>query len=83
MASTEKLLVTNRGDIAVRIPRPAHEMGMATVAVDSDPDRSAPHVTQASEAFHMGPASVWKSSLNLDRIIEVSAKASVDACHLF
>lgn len=81
MASIQKLMVANRGEIAVRILQTAREMGMDTVAVYSDLDRSAPHVKQASEAYHIGPASARESYLNVDRIMEVATEANVDAIH--
>ena len=81
MASIEKLMVANRGEIAVRILQTAREMGMNTVAVYSDLDQSSPHVQQASEAYHIGPASARESYLNFDRIMEVATNANVDAIH--
>ncbi len=81
MTSIRKLLVANRGEIAVRIFQTAREMGLDTVAVYSDLDRSAPHVTQADEAYHIGPPSARESYLNLDRIMEVASMANVDAIH--
>ncbi|TAM88438.1 hypothetical protein EPN42_09400, partial [bacterium] len=70
-----KLLIANRGEIAVRILRTAREMGIATVAVYSEIDREALHVHLADEAFLLGPAQPAQSYLNVERLLEV-AKAS-------
>ena len=77
----KKVLVANRGEIAVRIMRSCREMGIPTVAVFSDADRSAMHVRYADEALHIGPAPSVESYLNIDRIIEAAKKSKADAIH--
>lgn len=77
----KKVLVANRGEIAVRIMRSCREMGIPTVAVFSDADRSAMHVRYADEAMHIGPAPSVESYLNIDRIIEAAKKSKADAIH--
>lgn len=77
----KKVLVANRGEIALRIMRSCREMGIPTVAVYSDADRSSMHVRYADEAYHIGPAPSVESYLNIDRIIEVAKKSKADAIH--
>jgi acetyl-CoA/propionyl-CoA carboxylase biotin carboxyl carrier protein len=76
-----KVLVANRGEIAVRILRACRELGITGVAVYSDADRDAPHVQFADEAWHIGPASPSKSYLNGKAILEAAAAARADAVH--
>jgi acetyl-CoA carboxylase biotin carboxylase subunit len=76
-----KLLIANRGEIAVRIIRACREMGIQTVAVYSDADTDALHVKYADEAVHIGPALSRKSYLNIDRIIQAATDKNVDAVH--
>ncbi len=76
-----KVLIANRGEIAVRITRTLHEMGIASVAVFSDIDRAALHVRTADEAYPIGPAPAAESYLRIDKIIDVAKKANVDAIH--
>jgi acetyl-CoA carboxylase biotin carboxylase subunit len=76
-----KILVANRGEIAVRIIRACHQMGIRTVAVFSDADADALHVKQADEAVNIGPALSRSSYLNMDRIIEAARDKNVDAIH--
>jgi acetyl-CoA carboxylase biotin carboxylase subunit len=76
-----KILVANRGEIAVRVLRACREMGIPGVAVYSDADRPAPHVRQADEAYLLGPAPSRESYLRGDRILEVARAAGVDAIH--
>lgn len=76
-----KILVANRGEIAVRIIRACKELGIPTVAVYSEPDESALHVQMADEAYCIGPASAIRSYLHVPSIIEVASKAGVDAIH--
>ncbi|MCX5794843.1 MAG: ATP-grasp domain-containing protein [Elusimicrobia bacterium] len=76
-----KVLVANRGEIAVRIMRTLREMGIASVAVYSEADAEAPHVAMADEAFFIGPAASAQSYLCMDRILEAAAKTGADAIH--
>ncbi len=76
-----KILIANRGEIAVRIIRTCRELGIATVAVYSDADRPALHVRMADEAYRIGPAPARESYLCGDRIIDVARKTSADAIH--
>ncbi len=76
-----KLLVANRGEIALRIIRGAREMGVATVAVHSEADRLAPHVLAADEAVEIGPAPSAESYLRIDRLIEAARATGADAVH--
>ncbi|CAI8453664.1 MAG: Biotin carboxylase [Cryomorphaceae bacterium] len=76
-----KLLVANRGEIALRVMRSAHEMGIKTVAIYSEADRRAPHVLFADEAVCVGPAPSAQSYLKGDLIISVAKDLGVDAIH--
>ncbi len=76
-----KILIANRGEIAVRIIRTCREMGIKTVAVYSDADRAALHVRYADEAHHIGPSPSSESYLRMDKIIEVAKKTKSDAIH--
>ncbi len=77
----KKVLVANRGEIAVRIIRACREIGIETVAVFSEADRMALHVRYADEAYLIGPAPSRESYLRQDKIIEVAHKSSADAVH--
>ncbi len=77
----DKLLVANRGEIAVRIIRACHELGIRTVAVYSDADRNAPHVRYADEAYHIGPSPAAESYLRVDKLLEVAKKSGATAVH--
>lgn len=77
----KKILIANRGEIALRIIRTARKMGIATVAVYSEADRQALHVRQADEAICIGPAPSIQSYLNKDRILEAAIKTGADAIH--
>jgi acetyl-CoA carboxylase biotin carboxylase subunit len=77
----KKVLVANRGEIAVRIFRACGERGLCTVAVYSDADRPALHVRYADEAYRIGPAPARESYLNVDAIIEAAKAAEADAIH--
>lgn len=77
----KKILIANRGEIAVRIIRACHELGIRTVAVYSDVDRNALHVRFADEAYHIGPPPARDSYLRIDKILEVAKKAEADAIH--
>lgn len=81
MALFKKILIANRGEIAIRITRACRELGIASVAVFSDADRDSLHVFLADEAYHIGPSPSKESYLNYQKIIEVAKKAGVDAVH--
>ncbi|MDF1737916.1 MAG: urea carboxylase [Verrucomicrobiales bacterium] len=76
-----KVLVANRGEIACRILRTLHEIGVASVAVYSEADRDAPHVAMAGEAFSLGPAPVKDSYLNQERLLEILKETGAEAVH--
>ena len=77
----EKILVANRGEIALRVMRTCREMGIASVAIYSDVDKNALHTRYANEAYHVGPSPSLQSYLNADKIIEISKEAGVEAIH--
>jgi len=76
-----RLLVANRGEIALRIIRACRELDIETVAVYSDADRAAPHALAADRAFHIGPAEAADSYLSVPRLIGVAREAAVDGVH--
>lgn len=76
-----KILIANRGEIALRIMKSAREMGIKTVAVYSDADRDSPHVKYADEAVHLGPPASAQSYLLGDKIIAVCKELQVDGIH--
>jgi acetyl-CoA/propionyl-CoA carboxylase biotin carboxyl carrier protein len=77
----EKVLVANRGEIAVRIIRALREMGVGSVAVYSDADRGALHTRLADEAYHIGPTPASESYLNVERLIEAAKRSGAEAVH--
>jgi acetyl-CoA carboxylase biotin carboxylase subunit len=77
----KKLLIANRGEIAVRVIRACREQGIATVAVFSEPDREGLHVQMADEAYPIGPAPALESYLVIERLLEVARTAGADAVH--
>jgi propionyl-CoA carboxylase alpha chain len=77
----KKILIANRGEIALRVMRSAREMGILTVAVYSEADRNSPHVRYADEAVCIGPAASNQSYLRGDKIIEVCKELGVDGIH--
>ncbi len=77
----KKILVANRGEIALRVMRTARKMGIQTVALYSDADRNAPHVRFADESIHIGPAPSAQSYLRGDKIIEAAKSLGVDGIH--
>src|SRR3974390_2825572 len=77
----KRILIANRGEIACRIIRTARRLGIATVAVYSDADRDALHVSLAEEAFWIGPAPARESYLNAGRILEAARSCRAEAIH--
>lgn len=77
----QKVLIANRGEIAVRIIQACQELGMKTVAIYSEADADALHVQLADEAYCVGPAPLAQSYLNIERIIEVATRTNVQAVH--
>src|SRR6201993_3239326 len=77
----KKILIANRGEIALRVMRTCRDMGISTVAVFSEADRKAPFVRYADEAECIGPPDSSKSYLNGDKIIEVAKQLNVDGFH--
>jgi acetyl-CoA carboxylase biotin carboxylase subunit len=76
-----KILIANRGEIAVRIIRACREMGLRTVAVYSDCDRTARHVREADQAVHIGPSEAAQSYLRIDAIVDAARRTGADAVH--
>jgi acetyl-CoA/propionyl-CoA carboxylase biotin carboxyl carrier protein len=76
-----KILIANRGEIAIRVIRTAREMGIATAAVYSEADRDGLHVRMADEAYLLGPAAPSQSYLNVERLLDVASRAGCDAVH--
>ena len=81
MARKQKLLIANRGEIAIRIARTCRDLGITTVAVYSDADRDALHVEMADESFRIGPALASSSYLSIERIVDVARKAKATLVH--
>jgi acetyl-CoA/propionyl-CoA carboxylase biotin carboxyl carrier protein len=77
----QKVLVANRGEIAIRVMRTLEEMGIGTVAVYSEPDRDAPHARRAEESYLIGPGPPNQSYLVVDKLIETAKKAGAEAIH--
>ena len=81
MATFRKVLIANRGEIAVRVARTLREMGIGSVGVYSEADAGAPHTQAVDEAHLIGPAAPMQSYLNQDRILEVARASGADAVH--
>ncbi len=81
MSYFNKVLIANRGEIAIRVMRACRELGIETVAIYSDPDKNALHVKYADEAFHVGEAHPSHSYLNKERICEIAQKSGAEAVH--
>src|ERR671927_1917231 len=76
-----KVLVANRGEIAIRVFRALEELGIGTVAVYSEPDRDAPHARRADEAYLVGPGPASESYLVVEKLIEVAQQSGAQAVH--
>jgi propionyl-CoA carboxylase alpha chain len=77
----QRILIANRGEIALRVARTCRELGIETIAVYSTPDRMAPHVRYCDEAYEIGPAASSESYLRQDAIVELGLKTRSDAIH--
>ena len=81
MARIQRVLVANRGEIACRVIRTCREMGLTSIAIFSEPDRTALHVLMADEAYPVGPGPSRESYLNMERVLETAKQVRADAIH--
>src|SRR5271165_1451374 len=77
----EKVLIANRGEIAIRVARALDELGVASVAVYSELDRDAPHVGRAGEAYNLGDGPAAENYLNVERILDAARRSGAEAIH--
>ena len=81
MKPIARVLIANRGEIAIRVARAARDHGIVPVAIYSDGDRNAQHVLACDEAFALDGKSAAESYLNIEKIIAIAKKANIDAIH--
>src|SRR5262245_57444111 len=81
MPHFHKILIANRGEIALRVMRTCRAMGIGTVAIYADPDRHAPFVRTADEAVYIGPPVTGSSFLAIDTILDAARRTGADAVH--
>ena len=81
MTPLKRVLIANRGEIAVRIIRTLRELDLTSIAVFSEPDRASLHVLMADEAYPIGPGPARESYLHLERVIETAVRVKADAIH--
>src|SRR5262245_16214867 len=81
MKKLKRVLIANRGEIAVRVIRTLRELGVTSIAIFSEPDRAALHVLLADEAYPVGPGPSRESYLDLERVIATAKRVKADAIH--